>query len=68
MCAYDQLDFLKSIFGIDSSWPSVYCAAADPGGGGSQGGHGPPAPVKTSHKKMAAICGALYFMFLGPPL
>ena len=41
--------------------------AADPGGG--QGGHAPPpVPVKTSHKKMAAIGGPLYFMFLAPPL
>ena len=34
--------------------------------GGGQGGHGPPVPIKTSHKKMAAIHGALYFMFLAP--
>ena len=30
--------------------------------------HAPPVPVKTSHKKMAAIGSTLYFMFLGPPL
>ena len=35
---------------------------------GGQGGHAPPpVPVKTSHKKMATIRGALYFMFLAPP-
>ena len=37
--------------------------AADPG----RGARGmPPVPVKTSHKQMAATCGALYFMFLAP--
>ena len=38
---------------------------------GSRGGGGkgamPPVPVKTSHKKMATIRGALYFMFLAAP-
>ena len=32
------------------------------GAGGWQGSHGPPVPLK----KMAATCGALYFMFLAP--
>ena len=36
--------------------------------GGSQGGHGPPLSLlKLVIKKMAAIGGPLYFMFLGPP-
>ena len=26
-------------------------SVADPGGGGGRGGHGPPSPVKTGHKK-----------------
>ena len=28
----------------------------------------PPWPVKIGQKKMAAMRGGLYFMFLGPPL
>ena len=36
--------------------------------GGSQGGHGPPLSLlKLVIKKMAAISGPLYFMFLAPP-
>ena len=47
---------------------SLIEAAADPGGGG-QGGHGPPLSLlKLVIKKMAAIGGPLYFMFLGPRL
>ena len=38
------------------------------GGGGGQGGHGPPCPLlKLVIKKMAAIGGPVYFMFLAPP-
>ena len=36
--------------------------------GGSQGGHAPPLSLlKLVIKKMAAIGGPLYFMFLAPP-
>ena len=38
----------------------THTPAEDPEGGGG-------VPVKTSHKKMAAIRGALYFMSLAPP-
>ena len=31
------------------------------------GGHGPPRPVKISHKKMAAEGDCIDIMFLGPP-
>ena len=41
--------------------------AADPGGGGTKGSVAPPVTVKTSHKNMAVIRGALYFMYLAPP-
>ena len=37
----------------------------DPGGG--KGAMPPPFLLKLVIKKMAAICGALYFMFLAPP-
>ena len=39
--------------------------AADPGG--AKGGHAPLSLLKLVTKKMAAISGPLYFMFLGPP-
>ena len=35
-------------------------------GRGSQEAMATPVPVKTSHKKIAAIGGPLYFMFLAP--
>ena len=41
-------------------------SVADPGG--AEGGMAPPAPVKISHKKMAAKFGRIDFMFLGPHL
>ena len=44
----------------------VWCSVADPGGGGGPRGPCPPL-VKIGQKKMAAECGGLYFMFLGPP-
>ena len=47
----------------------LFCRVEKVGGSscGSRGAKGAmalPAPVKTSHKRMAASCGALYFMFL----
>ena len=33
---------------------------------GSRGGHGPPGPVKISHKKMAAKDGRIDSIYLGP--
>ena len=42
---------------------TMFKPVADPGG---QGGHGPPGPVKISHKKMAAKSGRIDFMFLAP--
>ena len=47
-----------------SSWVSPL-PVADPGG--SKGAM-LPLPSKNSPKKMAAECGGLYFMFIGPPL
>ena len=41
-------------------------AAADPGGG-PRGPWSPLSLLKLVIKKMAAIGGPLYFMFLGPP-
>ena len=35
--------------------------------GGAMGAMPPPCLVKLGQKKMAAECGGLYFMFLGPP-
>ena len=34
---------------------------------GGQEGHGPPDPVKISHKKMTAKGNRIDFMFLAPP-
>ena len=40
---------------------------ADLEGGGGQGSHVPPWPVKKGYIKMSVVCVGLYFLFLGPP-
>ena len=46
---------------------SKLMAAADPGGGGGQGDHAPPVPVKTSHKKDGRHRRPLIFHVSCPP-
>ena len=56
---------LSQINGQNHFFPES--SVAHPGGGGARGPWS-PLLVKLSQKKMAAKCGGLYFMFLGPPL
>ena len=47
---------------------TVYTMVTVANPGGPRGPCPPPWPVKNRPKKMAAVRGGLYFMFLGPPL